>query len=203
MRFDTPAWRTTFTSPLFWCRYFFVDDRFANLPDDHDTPSDIIELNLSPAPSLFINLDGGATLYVSEIVPTTTTTQLGWEDNCHGHPHVFRWPEAWNIARTAGSNSQLDFGNALLLLSLFSPITNADRNEVVPLLRSALQHNSIPYFAADAIIDSCSITDDDFGWLRVGERYSCSGDAAASLRLAENDSFPHDLLQSVLVHTSR
>ncbi len=72
--------------------------------------------------------------------PSGSVIQLGWDDQAHWHPHVFRWTELATICSSASSTMEPLANQDLLLLLLcrFAPITSdPDFNIAEALLKSA------------------------------------------------------------------
>ena len=68
------------------------------------------------------------------------TSELGWDDQAHFHPHVLRWDELELISRASAKlDPRLQHpGITILLLSRFSPICGSDDIEHIrPIVRAA------------------------------------------------------------------
>ena len=205
MPFDLTQWQSTFRSAIFWSRYFCMEHRLPDLPDDSNPPADVIDLEFATGRTLRITLGAGVNLGIFTNGHSASLVELGWEDGCHGHPHVFRWSECLSLSRYLAQRvfHEPFPGNALLLLALFSPITLDESKDALPVLRDAFESNGIKRSVANVIADSCVMPYHDFRWSRCSDgRYECVGEGSASLRLCENQAFPFGMIDAILKEAS-
>ena len=205
MPFDLIQWQPTFRSAIFWSRYYGMEHQLPGLADDSDPPGDVIDLEFADAPTLRISLGAGVNLGIFPNEDPAGLVELGWEDGCHGHPHVFRWSECLSLSRYIAQHVfHENFpGTAVLLLAQFSPITLHEQEGALPVLREAFDTNGIERCVTEVIANSCVMPYEDFRWSRCPDgRYECVGEGAASLRLCDNPSFPFGMLEAILTEAS-
>lgn len=152
--------------------------------------------------------------------------ELGWDDEGHQHPHVFRWPEVAAICRYVAARPPWDEHPTLpiALLHRFAVVTDGEsaevmRAEVEPVLAAlglnedqaaeALRHLDFRpgkrWGDGDLVVGRGWVPDDVVGWrLDVWwvRDYDAEGEGAYpapySLRYANNTSFPAKQLRRVL-----
>jgi hypothetical protein len=152
--------------------------------------------------------------------------ELGWDDEGHWHPHVFRWPEVAAICRYVAARPPWD-KHPMLPLALLHRFAVAADDRSVEAMRAAVE----PVLAAlglsddhvaralshcdlrpgrrregwDVLVGPGWVPDEVVGWrldLWWQRDYEAAGEAADpapySLRYAENIRFPAKELRRVL-----
>ncbi|MEI7024404.1 hypothetical protein [Paenibacillus sp. y28] len=129
--------------------------------------------------------------------------ELGWDDQAHFHPYVFRWEELEIICRYLGKRPEFIVNPVvpLLLLYRFAPVTAADDEaRIRQLLKAAW--SSLGLFTdseIETIIGKTVPKRGDLHWAPHAEfGWVLEGEAAYSLRWAEHDRFPFAQLQELV-----
>jgi len=183
----------------FWTDYYWLTQEDRSYPALADHP---VELSLSEEYALLVDIE-------EELLDVTLLlsgrsglepVQLGWDDQVHFHPYVFRWAELEAISRHFRAEDPDAGFIPFLLLYRFAAVTQQeDLNHIRSTVEAAwrsldlFSEGEIQAFIKQTIrpLDTAEWTQHPrFGWVLEGEAYS--------LRQAENEDFPHADLQKLL-----
>ncbi|GGD57902.1 hypothetical protein [Paenibacillus nasutitermitis] len=183
----------------FWTDYYWMTEEDRSYPALADNP---VELRLSEGSALLVDIEEelmDVTLLLSGRLDGEPV-QLGWDDQVHFHPYVFRWAELEAISKHLRAEDPDAGFIPFLLLYRFAAITQQDdlnhiRSTVEAAWRSLdlYSEGEIQAFIKQTIrpLDNAVWTlHPRFGWVLEGEAYT--------LRHAGNEEFPYDDLQKLL-----
>lgn len=193
----------------FWLHYFGVEagDR-RRLGVDPDAPPRTVKLRVrvSPLYALHFDVDGcNVDLHLHRLGAARRC--LGWNDSAHWTPHALRWDETRAICQALsrlGAEYQHP-GIPLLLLTLFTPVT--DEDDYGAILNEASEALSVTSLFTDRQIDRLAPRmlrefDEGARWKRTTLGYVLVGDAPVHSLRREGGEFPFDDLQAMLASTS-
>lgn len=130
------------SDPSFWARFFFEEEG----DDDEDLPEELEEcsvpLMLDERHGLVLDLDLSVDYHSLSVVAPglDEPVEVGWDDQAHFHPHVFRWDELDLLCRAlaVADPSLAHPGTPLALLCRFAFLSGGeDLDAITPLLTAA------------------------------------------------------------------
>ena len=201
-----PALVALSRSEQFWKDYFWEKDPTdAHYPDLADCT---VRLEVAPGWSLTLALDEDLDAMELSVEGLGETAELGWDDHAHWHPHVLRWEELDLIGRAVALRDPAAShpGLALLLLYRFAPICDdADAELAFPLLEAAWAELGVDVGPAhERMLQRTDARTAGFKWQLVDRRWVLTQEKPNlerdlyTLRHADNDEFPHRLLEGVV-----
>jgi hypothetical protein len=138
----------------------------------------------------------------------SATVELGWDDQAHWHPDLFRWEELDAVCRcVAADEPELPHpGWPLLLLYRFAPATpDDDAIGIASTIRRAWESAAVLEPSEyEPLIAAYDRRDRDYEWLYSRRRgWSLEGEDVYSLRTMDNSEFPYRLFGDMMVRVFR
>jgi hypothetical protein len=188
--------RRVLASARFWTGYFWLtEEPGAHYPQFEGRP---VTFRVSSAHALVLDVDprmDGHELSLLDL-ESGRATRLGWNDQAHPVPNVFRWEELEAVCRcfAARDPALAHPGLPLLLLCPFAPVTAEDDGAAIRASVAAAFRRVAPLEDAElgALVDrACPAWWTGLRWRLSGERggWVLEGDPAYSVREPSNVEF--------------
>lgn len=189
----------------FWLHYFVVEaaDR-KRLGVDPDAPPRRVNLSLPVSQRYALHLDvDGCNVDLDLQRLGGADQRLGWNDSAHWFPDVLRWEETRALCQ-ALSNLGAEYqhpGIPLLLLALFTPVT--DEDDYGTILNEVAEALSVTSLFTAREIDRLAPRllrelDEGAQWARASPGYVLTGDPPVHTLRREGGDFPFHDLQAML-----